>query len=155
MIVKQLRAKRHWSQEQLATYSGLSLRTIQRIESGQLPSVESKRCLAAVFEIEIDDLNKQLPVIDKDSPQWKQNPWWLRTIFWGSNIVWLRSRKEAVLFEVFMLVCALAFLIGAMWQSPSERWIPMSFSLVLLACTYIWSILIRLSDQYQIWQTQH
>ena len=34
MIVKRLREKRNWSQEQLATLSGLSTRTIQRIESG-------------------------------------------------------------------------------------------------------------------------
>jgi len=34
MVMKELRKDRNWSQEQLAELSGLSLRTIQRIESG-------------------------------------------------------------------------------------------------------------------------
>ncbi|MDH5433180.1 MAG: helix-turn-helix domain-containing protein, partial [Gammaproteobacteria bacterium] len=34
MIVKRLRDKKNWSQEQLAIMTGLSTRTIQRIESG-------------------------------------------------------------------------------------------------------------------------
>ena len=41
MILKQLRLSRHLSQEQLATMSGLNVRTIQRIESGHKASVES------------------------------------------------------------------------------------------------------------------
>lgn len=32
MIVRKLRLQRGWSQEQLATLTGLSVRTIQRIE---------------------------------------------------------------------------------------------------------------------------
>ena len=34
MIVRKLRLQRGWSQEQLAEMSGLSTRTIQRIERG-------------------------------------------------------------------------------------------------------------------------
>ncbi len=41
MLVQKLRLQRGWSQEQLATVSGLSVRTIQRIERGQ--SASSKR----------------------------------------------------------------------------------------------------------------
>ncbi|GAA6139514.1 2TM domain-containing protein [Arenicella sp. 4NH20-0111] len=53
MIVRKLRLQKGWSQEQLATLTGLSSRTIQRIERGQLPSLESKRALASVFEVGI------------------------------------------------------------------------------------------------------
>ena len=35
MLVQKLRLQRGWSQEQLAVVSGLSVRTIQRIERGQ------------------------------------------------------------------------------------------------------------------------
>ena len=51
MIVRRLREKRNWSQEELATMSGLSTRTIQRIESGNKASLESLKALASVFEI--------------------------------------------------------------------------------------------------------
>jgi transcriptional regulator with XRE-family HTH domain len=41
MLIQKLRLQRGWSQEQLAELSGLSIRTIQRIERGQTASVES------------------------------------------------------------------------------------------------------------------
>lgn len=59
MIVKKLRLQRAWSQEQLSELSGLSIRTIQRIERGQKPSLESLKALAAVFEIELSDLQME------------------------------------------------------------------------------------------------
>jgi transcriptional regulator with XRE-family HTH domain len=53
MIVRKLRLKRGWSQEQLAHISGLNVRTIQRIERGQAPSLESKKSLASAFEVQL------------------------------------------------------------------------------------------------------
>lgn len=50
MSIQNRRLKKGWSQEDLALHSGLSSRTIQRIESGQAVSSESLKCLAAVFE---------------------------------------------------------------------------------------------------------
>jgi len=41
MLIQKLRLQRGWSQEQLAELSGLSVRTIQRIERGQPASIES------------------------------------------------------------------------------------------------------------------
>ena len=35
MYVQKLRLKKGWSQQQLADFSGLSVRTVQRIEAGQ------------------------------------------------------------------------------------------------------------------------
>ena len=57
MLIQKLRLKRGWSQQQLADASGLSVRTIQRLERGQPPSTESLKCLAAVFEIDFASLN--------------------------------------------------------------------------------------------------
>lgn len=56
--IKKLRLERHWSQEQLADMSGLSIRTIQRIENGENAGLESLKALAAVFETTIEDSNK-------------------------------------------------------------------------------------------------
>ena len=73
-LIKHLRNQKGWPQEQLALISGISHRTIQRIEtsdsSEQFPevsiqrietsgncSLESKRALASAFEIEITALD--------------------------------------------------------------------------------------------------
>ena len=57
--IKKMRLERHWSQEQLAEMSGLSIRTIQRIENGENAGLESLKCLASVFEINIADSDKK------------------------------------------------------------------------------------------------
>ncbi len=54
--LRELRLARQWSQEQLATLSGLNLRTIQRLESGARISQESLRALCAVFEVPAESL---------------------------------------------------------------------------------------------------
>ena len=56
--LKKMRLERHWSQDQLAEMSGLSIRTIQRIENGENAGLESLKSLAAVFEINIADSDK-------------------------------------------------------------------------------------------------
>lgn len=64
MIIRKLRLERGWSQEQLAEMSGLSVRTIQRIERGQKPGLESLKCLAAVFETEVANLMQEESMTD-------------------------------------------------------------------------------------------
>ena len=59
MLVQKLRLQRGWSQQQLSELSGLNVRTIQRIEKGQEPSVESLKSLAAVFNVEFSTLKEQ------------------------------------------------------------------------------------------------
>lgn len=59
MIIRKLRLERGWSQEDLVELSGLSVRTIQRLERGQKPSLESLKSLAAAFDLEISDLKKE------------------------------------------------------------------------------------------------
>ena len=155
MIVKRLRTNKNWSQEQLAQMSGLSLRTIQRIEGGHKPGTESLRCLAAVFEMDVAALEQPFMAIDKTSKQWRQKPLWLRVLFWGSNVLWLKSRKEALLFEGFIITIALVFLSAALIQPASERAILLGFSSLCFGSAWLWSVLIRLSDHHQIWQTGH
>lgn len=61
MIVRKLRLKRGWSQGQLAEMTGVTTRTIQRIEQGHRPSLETCNALASVFEV---DLSLLLPEDD-------------------------------------------------------------------------------------------
>ncbi|QGY32656.1 helix-turn-helix domain-containing protein [Pantoea cypripedii] len=52
-----LRLERAWSQEQLAELSGLSTRTVQRIENGERPGLETLSALAAVFGVTVSALS--------------------------------------------------------------------------------------------------
>jgi DNA-binding XRE family transcriptional regulator len=55
-VIKTQRNNRAWSQTQLAEVSGLSLRTIQRIEKTGVASLESVKSLASVFEMDIKNI---------------------------------------------------------------------------------------------------
>jgi len=66
MLVRKLRLRQGWSQEQLAQMSGLSVRTIQRIERGQGSSIESLKSLAAVFEVEFTTLIEEPNMNNQD-----------------------------------------------------------------------------------------
>ena len=58
MLIQKSRLQRGGSQQQLADLSGLSVRTIQRLEKGQDASTESLKSLAAVFEIDFSQLQR-------------------------------------------------------------------------------------------------
>jgi transcriptional regulator with XRE-family HTH domain len=58
-LVVTLRKRKSWSQEELATASGLNLRTIQRIESDGTASLQSRKALAGAFDIEVGELDMQ------------------------------------------------------------------------------------------------
>jgi len=57
--IRELRKQKYWSQDQLAQMSGLSIRTIQRIERDQKAGLESLKALSAVFDIEINELQRE------------------------------------------------------------------------------------------------
>lgn len=61
--VREQRLRRGWSQEHLAELSGLSVRTIQRIENGQTPGLASTTALATALGIDVgvlrDDENSE------------------------------------------------------------------------------------------------
>lgn len=53
IIVRKLRLQRGWTQEDLARFAGLSVRSVQRVERGQQSSLETLKALAAVFETDV------------------------------------------------------------------------------------------------------
>lgn len=55
--IKQYRLKNAWSQEQLAQLTSLSVRTIQRIEKGHPPGLETISALASVFNVTVSELS--------------------------------------------------------------------------------------------------
>jgi transcriptional regulator with XRE-family HTH domain len=69
MLIQKLRLKHGWSQQQLADASGLSARTIQRIEAGQPASTETLKSLAAVFEVDFSTLQPEQTMTSTESTQ--------------------------------------------------------------------------------------
>ena len=56
-LILALRKQRSWSQDELAVSSGLNLRTVQRIERSGVASIQSRKALAAAFNIDVSDLD--------------------------------------------------------------------------------------------------
>lgn len=66
-VVRMTRELRRWTQETLADLSGLTSRTVQRLEAGQPSSLDTRRAIARAFGLEdLDWLSKQmlLPTAD-------------------------------------------------------------------------------------------
>jgi transcriptional regulator with XRE-family HTH domain len=152
MVIKNLRQIKHLSQEELAQLSGLSLRTIQRVESGQRVSYTSLRALATVFDFNVDTLEQELYSIDKVIIEYKDYPFWLR-LYLGSG--WLSAnRNELKKTEVFFLV--VGFLFAGVWTVTSLMdigiyRIAMFGSLCSFFGAYNIAISIRVGDKYDVW----
>jgi transcriptional regulator with XRE-family HTH domain len=67
--VRTERERHAWSQEQLAEVSGLSLRTIQRVETSGSASFETARALAAVFEVGVSALRAPMKTVEQATSQ--------------------------------------------------------------------------------------
>jgi transcriptional regulator with XRE-family HTH domain len=74
MNIQERRLEKGWSQEELARHSGLSTRTIQRIEGGQKAGLESLKCLAAVFETSISTLMQEQIMTMQEQPDQPTQP---------------------------------------------------------------------------------
>ena len=159
MLIKQLRKQQLLSQEQLAEHTRLSLRTIQRLESGHRVGYASLRAIAAFFNLDVDNLEQELYSMDKMINEYKDYPLWLR-LYIGSG--WFSAtRQEFKRIEIFFFICAV--ITGLVWFSgffyqyrPTLLTVTldqlMGFcSFVLLLGAYNNSLSIRLGDKYDIW----
>jgi len=71
--IKLFRELRQWSQEQLSAISGLTARTIQRVEKGEPSSTDTRRALARAFGLEdIDAFNKPITIPDAEEQKAQQ-----------------------------------------------------------------------------------
>jgi DNA-binding XRE family transcriptional regulator len=55
-MVRALREEKSWSQEHLADAAGLSVRTVQRVESDAIGSAETRLALAAALSVPVSSL---------------------------------------------------------------------------------------------------
>lgn len=146
MILKQLRLSRLLSQEQLAQMSGLSVRTIQRIESGHSPSMESLKCLASVLEVDVTTLTQEKFVMNKESQHWQNLPPSLKWLF-ALNFFSLRpSRSAAINVEIISHVFGFLFCLLGLINEPA-----LVGGLILFSNAYLFRLHIWLGDKYGAW----
>jgi transcriptional regulator with XRE-family HTH domain len=146
MILKKLRNKKNWSQEQLAEIAGLSVRTIQRIEAGGKAGLESLTALASVLEVDTSTLEQEVTVIDKTTEDWEKVPLWLRAYFIGSTRLKIPERQLNLRTEQF---CVLLGVVLILVSPFNEQAFESSF--VLFTTAYIVSLFTRAGDKYSIW----
>ncbi|MCV2351692.1 helix-turn-helix domain-containing protein [Paucibacter sp. Y2R2-4] len=146
MILKQLRISRLLSQEQLAQMSGLSVRTIQRIESGHSPSLESLKCLASVLEVDVKSLTQENFEMDKQSDNWQRLPTGLKWLF-AVNFFSLRpTRKSACKVEFISHLFGFAFCVLGLVNEPA-----LVGGIIMLSNAYLFRLHIWLGDKYGVW----
>jgi transcriptional regulator with XRE-family HTH domain len=114
MIVRKLRLEKGWSQEQLAELCSLSVRTIQRIERGQKPSLESQNALAAVFEIEVSDLSMEADIMTQKTEMSSEEE---KAILYVRDIKGFYSHLAKYVIVVFIL------LVINLFNSPQYFWV--------------------------------
>lgn len=103
-MIKTMRLSRGWSQEQLADFSGLSVRTVQRLERGHSAGLESLKCIAVALEVDVSALGSE------DGAEGE--------LFLGANPILpvLSVVETAAFYEA-----ALGFEIEVLWQDPPLR----------------------------------
>ena len=82
--IQKLRMIKCWSQEELAAISGLSVRTIQRVEKSGTASLETTKALAAVFSVTPNELQSLQRLEHKTFHFIRQYAWLL--FFAGASV---------------------------------------------------------------------
>lgn len=102
MIVRKLRLKRGWTQSQLAEMAGVTARTIQRIEYGHQPSMETCKALASVFEVELSLLQPEREQMQNET-ELKEDE--------QRALLYAKRMKEFFEFLIIYLILALVFFV--------------------------------------------
>lgn len=133
--IKELRLKRGMSQEQLADISGLSLRTVQRVESGQnIPRGDTLSRLASAFQVSTEEITELQNIEDDQySPTGKgltnffDN--WKRLIYIYFLSVFILSIgiyfNNILIGWTWLFVCVIELLIlsySIIYQFSKKRW---------------------------------
>lgn len=115
MLIQKLRLKHGWSQQQLAEASGLSVRTVQRIEAGYPASTESLKSLAAVFEVDFSTLNPEQNMSSADNALSDQQE--------AEAFKYVRKLRGFYMHLFQYIVVTLALLAINLIVTPNKMWV--------------------------------
>jgi hypothetical protein len=132
--------------------SGLSLRTVQRLEAGHRVSYASLRALATAFGIDVDVLERELYAVSNSTDDFVEIPRWIRLMdgrrwFGGPGL----SRRDVLLIEAFCVVCSVITFVASFLVTENARAFLARMSVIPLVGCYltVWSI--RVMDRYGLW----
>lgn len=156
MSFRSLREQRLLSQEKLADMSGLSLRTVQRLEAGHRVSYASLRALALAFQTDVDLLERALYAVQSSTDDFIEIPRWVRLLnawpFKGQR----PSRRDVRLIEAFCIGAALAaFAVSFAVRSEAAAHDVRMGAAVALAAGYFASLFARILDAYELWPARN
>lgn len=153
MSFRAWRARQQLSQERVAAVSGLSLRTVQRLDAGHRVSYASLRALAAAFESDVDALERELYAVNQPTEEFVEMPRWARRLddtrrFGGAGL----SRRDAHWVEAFCVACAVvAFVASLLVAADAHAQAVRTGAVVALVCAYLVSVFVRVGDAYRLW----
>lgn len=136
-LIAQLRKNHGWTQEQLAEKSGLTARTIQRLEAGSDVSLDTLSAVATALDVNISELFQTIDNKDKELEIMELDQ---------DRLLQIRQRK--VISKLYHLVPVLGILlfqaILGYWVNtlPDNSWTQIIFGLIWIAC---WPTLFILS----------
>ncbi len=166
MSLKILRSQKKWSQETLAEISGLSLRTIQRVESGHRVGYSSLRALAEALDMDADALESDLYSMEDVMEKLDDYPTYVRLIFGTKNWNKVTRRSELVAMERFLGTMFAIFLLfwtmGLVWDLSASPYYMLQKigeggatwgygSILQLFGAYLVSKQIGIGDRFDIW----
>ena len=153
MSFRAWRARKQLSQERVADISGLSLRTVQRLDAGHRVSYASLRALAVAFDGDVDALERELYAASKPTGEFVEMPRWVRLLddtrrFGGAGL----SRRDVYWVEAFCVGCAVfAFVASLLVASERTAHAVRVGAVVSLACGYLVSVSVRVRSPYGGW----
>jgi transcriptional regulator with XRE-family HTH domain len=151
-----IRERKLLSQEALAEQSGLSLRTIQRLEAGHRVSYASLRAVAAALQMDVDALEREIFAMKQSSEDFVEVPRWLRRLRGGLSYgAPPMSRRQAQGYEALAIGLGVALLLVSSVVPAGTATVALRLAGVLaLVCGYGLSIASRVIENYKAWPEQ-
>jgi transcriptional regulator with XRE-family HTH domain len=152
MSFRSWRERKLLSQEKVAEMSGLSLRTVQRLEAGHRVSYASLRALATAFSTDVDLLERELYAVNKPTEEFVEIPRWVRLmsdrrVFGGRGL----SRRDVLVIEAFCMGCfIITFAVSFLVREDARAVIARISAIALMSC-YLTAVSVRVMDHYKLW----
>jgi transcriptional regulator with XRE-family HTH domain len=134
--------------------SGLSLRTIQRLEAGHRVSYASLRALATAFDIEVDSLERELYAMNQSTDDdFVESPRWLRLMTDRLSLAGRRlTRRDFRLIEGCCIACAaIVFAVSFLVAQHARAQVVRTLAVAPMLSAYLVSLNIGMFDKYKLW----
>jgi transcriptional regulator with XRE-family HTH domain len=135
--VKQFRLQHGWSQEQLASITGMSTRTVQRIEKSGDCSLESQMALSSAFGISPDELSQDISNKINESNKNLSGVFYIGilTLVLGSIYIFGGS-LQILIHQQIIAIFVLAFLAMSFMANGSEN----TFMIITLLKRFVFGV---------------